>query len=122
MGLGQYNSPGEYCGLSTASSVFLILVPMPQQHQPPGPPQFPPEICNDKTYDKHEGRLKNLSVLYLSFSLHNSQMFVCIEIIKIVPLHPSKGLLLQADKSSKKKATTSIVWSATLTDDSHLQR
>ena len=27
MGLGQYNSLGEYCGLSTASSVFLILLP-----------------------------------------------------------------------------------------------
>ena len=26
IGLGQYNSPGEYCGLHTASSVFLILV------------------------------------------------------------------------------------------------
>ena len=26
MGLGQYNSPGEYCGPPTASSVFLILV------------------------------------------------------------------------------------------------
>ena len=26
MGLGQYNSLGEYCGLSTASEVFLILV------------------------------------------------------------------------------------------------
>ena len=25
MGLGQYNSLGEYCGLNTASSVFLIL-------------------------------------------------------------------------------------------------
>ena len=27
MGLGQYNSLGEYCGPHTASSVFLILVP-----------------------------------------------------------------------------------------------
>ena len=26
MSLGQYNSPGEYCGLSTASSVFLIII------------------------------------------------------------------------------------------------
>ena len=26
MGLGQYNSLGEYCGPHTASSVFLILV------------------------------------------------------------------------------------------------
>ena len=26
MGLGQSNSLGEYCGLSTASSVFLILL------------------------------------------------------------------------------------------------
>ena len=25
-GLGQYNSLGEYCGLQTASSVFLILI------------------------------------------------------------------------------------------------
>ena len=30
MGLGQYNSLGEYCGPHTASSVFLILIfPMP---------------------------------------------------------------------------------------------
>ena len=27
MGLGQYNSLGEYCGPHTASSVFLILLP-----------------------------------------------------------------------------------------------
>ena len=27
MGLGQYNSPGEYCDPHTVSSVFLILVP-----------------------------------------------------------------------------------------------
>ena len=26
MGIGQYNSLGEYCGPHTASSVFLILV------------------------------------------------------------------------------------------------
>ena len=26
MGLGQYNSLGEYCGPHTASSVFLILL------------------------------------------------------------------------------------------------
>ena len=26
MGLGQYNSLGEYCGPHTASSMFLILV------------------------------------------------------------------------------------------------
>ena len=26
MGLGEYDSLGEYCGLSTVSSVFLILV------------------------------------------------------------------------------------------------
>ena len=26
MGLGQYNSLGEYCGLSTASEVFLLLL------------------------------------------------------------------------------------------------
>ena len=26
MCLGQYNSIGEYCGLSTASEVFLILI------------------------------------------------------------------------------------------------
>ena len=26
MGLGQYNSLGEYCGPHTASSVFLILI------------------------------------------------------------------------------------------------
>ena len=26
MGLGQYNSLGEYCGLSTASEVLLILL------------------------------------------------------------------------------------------------
>ena len=26
MGLGQYNSLGEYCGRHTASSVFLILI------------------------------------------------------------------------------------------------
>ena len=28
MGLGQYNSPGEYCDPHTASSVFLILLLM----------------------------------------------------------------------------------------------
>ena len=28
MGLGQYNSLGEYCGPHTASSVFLILIPL----------------------------------------------------------------------------------------------
>ena len=26
MGLGQYNSLGEYCGLSTVSEVFLIII------------------------------------------------------------------------------------------------
>ena len=29
MGLGQYNSLGEYCGPHTASSVFLILIVTP---------------------------------------------------------------------------------------------
>ena len=29
MGLGQYNSIGEYCGPHNASSVFLILVILP---------------------------------------------------------------------------------------------
>ena len=28
MSLGQYNSLGEYCGPHTASSVFLILIPV----------------------------------------------------------------------------------------------
>ena len=28
MGLGQYNSLGEYCGPHTASSVFLTLIPV----------------------------------------------------------------------------------------------
>ena len=31
MGLGQYNSLGEYCGLSTASSMFLISIHLVRQ-------------------------------------------------------------------------------------------
>ena len=31
MGLGQYNSLGEYCDPHTASSVFLILVDLQQE-------------------------------------------------------------------------------------------
>ena len=30
MALGQYDSPGEYCGPHTASSAFLILLLVPE--------------------------------------------------------------------------------------------
>ena len=36
MGLGQYNSLRECCGLSTASEVFLILVAPPPLYLPSG--------------------------------------------------------------------------------------
>ena len=33
MGIGQYNSLGEYCGLSTDTEVFLILLDLPYTEQ-----------------------------------------------------------------------------------------
>ena len=40
MGLGQYDSLGEYCGPHTASSVFLVSLPPPPRGCPPSAPIY----------------------------------------------------------------------------------
>ena len=63
MGLGQYNSLGEYCDPHTASSVILILLQSFGESPPPPPLK---KVRSWKSTDIHEVRgsldVKSLSV------------------------------------------------------------